>query len=134
MAWCTPGFPVHHQLPEVAQTHIHWVSDAIQPSYPLSSSSLAFNRCYYQGLSQWVSPLHLVVKILELQHQSFHWIFRTDFLKDWLVWSPCSLRDSPESLLNTTVQKHQFLGISAFFMAQFSHYLCSFIEIKEITD
>ena len=52
----TPGFPVHHQLPELAQTHVHWVSDAIQPFHPLSSpSSPAFNLSQHQGLFQWVS-------------------------------------------------------------------------------
>ena len=79
----TPGFPVHHQFPELAQTHIHWVSDAIQPSHPLlSPSPLAFNLSQHQGLFQWVDSSHQVVKVLELllQHQSFQWIFRTDFL------------------------------------------------------
>ena len=78
-----PGFPVHHQLPELAQTHFHQVSDAIQPSHPLSSPSPpAFNLSQHQGLFQWVSSLHQVAKVLEfqLQHQSFQWIFRTDFL------------------------------------------------------
>ena len=57
----TPGFPVHHQLPEVARTHVHWVSDAIQPSHPLSPSSPpAFNLSQHQGLFQWVSSLHHV--------------------------------------------------------------------------
>ena len=81
----TPGFPVHHQLPELAQTHVHWVSDAIQPSHPLSSPSPpAFNLSQPQGLFQWVSSLHQVAKVLELQlqlqHQSFQWIFRTHLL------------------------------------------------------
>ena len=59
----TPGFPVHHQLPELAQTLVHWVSDAIQPSHPLSSpSSPAFNLSQHQGLFQWVSSLHQVAK------------------------------------------------------------------------
>ena len=78
-----PGCPVHHQLPEFTQTHVHWVSDAIQPSHPLSSpSSSAFNLSQHQSLFQWVSSLHQVAKILEFQlhHQSFEWIFRTDFL------------------------------------------------------
>ena len=83
-----PGFPVHHQLPEVAQTHVHWVSDAIQPSHPLSSPSPpVFNLSQYQGLFQWVSSSHQVAKVLEfqLQHQSFQWIFGTDsFRTDWL--------------------------------------------------
>ena len=52
----TPGFPVHHQLPELAQTHVHWVGDAIQPSHPLSSpSDPVFNLSQHQGLCQWVS-------------------------------------------------------------------------------
>ena len=79
----TPGFPVHHQLPEIAQTHVHWVSDAIQPSYSLSSPSPpTFNLSQHQGFFQWVSSSHQVAKVLELQlqHQSFQWIFRTDFL------------------------------------------------------
>ena len=72
----TPGFPVHHQLPELVQTHVHWVSDAIQPSHPLLSSSPAFSLSQHQGLFQWVSSLHQVVKVLEfqLQYQSFQWM------------------------------------------------------------
>ena len=88
-----PGFPVHHQLPELAQTHVLQVSDAIQPSHLLSSpSSPAFSLSQHQGLFQWVSSSHQVAKVLELQlqHQPFQWIFRIDFLYDWLRWSPCS--------------------------------------------
>ena len=79
----TPGFPVHHQLLELTQTHVHQVSDAIQLSHPLlSPSTPTFNLSQHQGLSQWVSSLHQVAKALEfqLQHQSFQWTFRTDFL------------------------------------------------------
>ena len=79
----TPGLPVHHQLPELTQTHVHWVSDAIQPSHPLSSPSpLVLNLSQHQGLFQWVSSSHQVAKVLEfqLQHQSLQWTFRTDFL------------------------------------------------------
>ena len=96
----TPGFPVHHQLPELAQTHVNWVGDAIQPSHPLSSPSPpAFNLSHHQGLFKWVSSLHQVAKVLEfqLQHQSFQWILRTDFLYVELVRSLCSLRDSQKS-------------------------------------
>ena len=78
----TTGFPVHHQLPELAQTHIHQVSDTIQPSYHLSSPSPpAFNLSQHQSLFQWVRFSHQMVKVLDfqLQHQSFQWIFRTDF-------------------------------------------------------
>ena len=70
----TPGLPVHHQLPEFAQTHVHRVGDAIQPSHPLSSPSPpAPNPSQHQGLCQWVSSSHQVAKVLEfqLQHQSF---------------------------------------------------------------
>ena len=96
----TPGFLLHHQLPELDQTHVYWVGDAIQPSHPLSSPSLpAFNLSQHQGLFHWVSSSHQVAKVLELQlqHQSFQWRIRVDFLEDWLVGSPCSLRDSQES-------------------------------------
>ena len=91
-------FPVHHQLPELAQTHVHQAGDAIWPSHPLSlPSPPAFNLSQHQGLFKWVTSLHQVAKVLEfqLQHQSFQW--RTDFLQDWLLWSPCSPRDSQES-------------------------------------
>ena len=64
----TPGLPVHHQLPEFTQTHVHWVGDAIQPSHPLSSPSLpALNPSQYQTLFQWVSSSHEVAKVLEFQ-------------------------------------------------------------------
>ena len=79
----TPGLLVHHQLPEFNQTHVHRVGDGIQPSHPLlSPSPPAFNLSQHQGLFQWVNSLHEVAKVLEfqLQHQSFQWIPRTDFL------------------------------------------------------
>ena len=94
-----PVFPVHRQLLDLAQTQVHRVCDAIQSSHPLLSSSPAFNLAQHQSLFQWVSSSHQVARILEfqLQHQSLQWIFRTDFFRDWLVWSPCSPRDSQES-------------------------------------
>ena len=73
----------HHQLPEFTQTHVHWVSDAIQPSHPLSSPSPpAPNPSQHQGLFQWVNSSHEVAKVLEfqLQHQFFQWTPRTDLL------------------------------------------------------
>ena len=100
MDYSTPGLPVHHQLQEFTQTHVHWVGDAIQPSHPLSSPfPPTFDLSWHQGIFQWVSSLHQVAKVLEfqLQHQSFQWIFRTDFLYDGLVGSPCSLKDPQES-------------------------------------
>ena len=78
-----PGLPVYHQLPELAQTHVYWVGDAIQPSHLLSSpSSPAFNLSQHQGFFQRVSSLHQVPKelVFQLQHQSFQWIFQTYFL------------------------------------------------------
>ena len=79
--WSTPGFPVLHYLPGFAQTHVHRVSDAIQPSHPLLPPSLpALNLSQHQGLFPWVSSSHQVAKVSELQHQSFQWIFMVDFL------------------------------------------------------
>ena len=94
----TPGFPVLHRFLEHAQTHACWVGDAIQPSRSLLPSS-AFNLSQHQSLFQWVSSSHYVAKVLELQlqHESFQWIFRVDFLWDWLVWFPCCPRDSQKS-------------------------------------
>ena len=78
-----PGLPVHHQLPEFTQSHVHCVGDAIQPSHLLSfPSPPAHNPSHHQGLFQWVSSSHQVAKVLEfqLQHQSFWWTPRTDLL------------------------------------------------------
>ena len=79
----TSGLPVHHHLLEFTQTHVDWVCDAIQPYYPLSlPSPPVFNLSQHQGIFKWVSFSHLVAKVLQfqLQHQSFQWLFRTDFL------------------------------------------------------
>ena len=96
----TPGLPLHHQLLDFTQTHVHRVSDAIQPSHPLSSPSpLAPNPSQHQGLFQRVNSLHEVAKVLEfqLQHHSFQRNPRADLLQNGLVASPCSPRDSQES-------------------------------------
>ena len=108
----TPGLPVHHQLPESTQTHVHRVSDAIQPSHPLSSPSPpALNLSQHQGLFQWVSSSHEVAKVLEfqLQHQSFQWTPRTDLL-EWTGWISLQCKGLSRVFSNTTVQKHQFFG------------------------
>ena len=96
----TPGLPVHHQLPEFTQTHVHRVGDAIQPSHPLSSPSPpAPNPSQDQSPFQWVNSLHEVAKVLEfqLQHHSLQRNPRADLPQNGLVGSPCSPRDSQVS-------------------------------------
>ena len=94
----TPGSSVLHCLLEFAQIHVHWVGDAIQPSHLLSSPSPPdFSLSQHQGLFRWVSSSHEVAKGLELQFQSFQWIFRVNFLQDRLVCTPCSPKNSQES-------------------------------------
>ena len=95
----TLGFPVLHCLPELAQTHVHWISGAIKTSHPLlPASPPAFNLAQHRGLYRWFGLLHQVAKelALQLRYQSFQWVLRVDFLYDWLVWSPCCPRDSQE--------------------------------------
>ena len=104
----TPGLPVHHQLPEFTQTHVHWIGDAIQPSHPLlSPSPLAFNLSQHQGLFKWISCSHQVAKVLEfqLQHQSFQWS-----PLGWTGWISLQSKGLSRVFSNTTVQKHQFFG------------------------
>ena len=94
-----PGLSVHHQLLEFTQTHVHQVSDAIQPFHPLSSPSPpALIPSQHQSLFQWVKSSHEVAKVLEfLYHHSFQRNPRADLLQNGLVGSPCSPRDSQES-------------------------------------
>ena len=112
-----PGLQIQHQLLEFTQTHVHWVGDAIWPSHPLSSPSLpTFNLSQHQGIFKSVRSSHQVAKVLEfqLQHQSFQWIFKTEFPLGWTGWifflskglSISQLSD----ISNITVQKHQFFG------------------------
>ena len=105
------------------QAHGHRVSDAIQPSHPLSPSSPpARNLSQHQGLFQWVSSSHHVAKVLEfqLQHQYFQWIFRTDFLYGWLVWSSY-VQGALKSLVQHHGSKASILQCSAFFLVHLSH-------------
>ena len=110
----TPGLPVHHQLPEFTQTHVHQVDDAIQPSYPLSSPSPPVpNPSQHQSLFQWVNSSREVAKVLE-----FHSALASVLSKNTQDWSPLewtgwiSLHSKGLSRVfsNTTVQKHQFFG------------------------
>ena len=108
-----PGCPVHHQLPEFTQIHVHRVGDAIQPSHPLLSPvPPAPSPSQHQGLFQWVNSSHEVAKILEfqLQHQSFQWTPRTALLLGWTGWISLQSKGLSRVFSNTIVQKHQFLG------------------------
>ena len=107
--------PCPSPTPGVYPTYVYWVGDTIQPSHPLlSPSPPALNLSQHQGLFQWVSSLNEVAKGLELQlqHQSFHWIFRTGFLSYWLVWSPYSPRDAQESSLTPQFKSINSLVLS----------------------
>ena len=119
----TPGLPVHHKLPDFTQTHAHWVSDAIQPSHPLSSPSPpAPNPSQHQSLFQWVNSSHEVAKVLEfqLQHQSFQWTPRTDlFRMDWL--DLLAVQGTLKSLLQHHSSKASIFQCWAFFTVQLSH-------------
>ena len=113
----TPGLPVHHQLPESTQTHVHWVGDAIQPSHSLSSPSPpALSLSRHQGLFKWVSSSHQVAKLLEfqLQHQSFQWIFGLiSFRMGWL--DLLAVQGTLKSLLQHHSSKASIFGAQLFF-------------------
>ena len=119
----TPGFPVHHQPLAFTQTHVHWVSDAIQPSHPLSFPSLpAFNLSHHQGLFKWVSSSHQVAKVLEfqLQHSPFNEHSELiSFRMDWL--DLLAVQGTLKSLLQYHSSKASILQHSAFFIVQLSH-------------
>ena len=108
---------------ELIQTHVYWVSDAIQPSYPLSSPSPpAFNLSQHQGVFQGVSSSHLVAKVLQFQLQrwSFQWVFRTNsFRMDCL--DVLAVQGTLKSLLQHHSSKASILWHSAFFIVQLSH-------------
>jgi len=117
-----PGLPVHHQLLEPTQTHVHCVSDAILPSHPLSSPSPTFNLSQDQGLFQWVSSSHQVAKVLKFQfsHQSFQWTLGLiSFRIDWL--GLLAVQGIFKSLLQHHSSKASILWCSAFFIVQLSH-------------
>ena len=122
MDWSTPGFPVQHHLPELTQTHVHWVGDAIQPSHPLSSPSPpAFNLSQHQGIFQWVSSSHKVAKwsfsfsISPSKDYSGLISFRIDWLDVFAV------QGTLKSLLQHYNSKASILWCSAFFIVQCSH-------------
>ena len=118
-----PHFHGLHYLPEFAQTHVHRVGDAIQPTHPLSPPSPpAFSLSQHQGLFQWDGSSHQVAKVLELQfqHQSSQLIFRVDsFRIDW--FDLLAVQGTLKSLLQHHSSKASVLQGSAFFMVQLSH-------------
>ena len=118
----TPGLPVHHQLPEFTQTHVHWVGDAIQPSHPLSSPSPpTFNLFHHQGLFKWVSSSHRWPK-----YRSFSFNISParehsgliSFKMDWL--DLIAVQGTLKSLLQHHSSKVSILWCSAFFIVQLS--------------
>ena len=119
----TSGLPVHHQLPEFTQTHVHSVGDAIQPSHPLSSPSPpALKLSQHQGLFQWVRSSHQVAKVLEfrLQHRpSSEYSGLISFRMDWL--DLLAVQGTLKRLLQYHSSKASILQCSAFFTVQLSH-------------
>ena len=106
-----PGFPVHHQLPEFTQTHVHWVSDGIPPSHSLSSPSPpAFNLSQHQGLFKWVSSSHQVAKVFfnfSISPSNEH----SGLISlGWTGLTSLQSKGFSRVFSNTTVQKHQFFG------------------------
>ena len=108
----TPGFPVFLYIPKFAQTHVHWVSDAIQLFHPLSPPCpTALHFSHHEGFFQWVGSLHQVAKVLELQlwHQSFQRIFGLiSFKIDW--FDLLAVKGFSRMLSSATARKHEFLS------------------------
>ena len=119
----TPGLPVHHQLLEFTQTHVHWVGDAIQPSHPLlSPSPPTFNLSQHQSLFKWVSSFHQVAKVLEFHFNispSNEHLGLISFRMDSL--DLLAVQGTLKSLLQHHSSKASILWRSAFFIIQFSH-------------
>ena len=118
----TPSFPVHHQLPELTQTHVHWVGEAIQPSHPLwSPSPPAFTLPQHQGLFKWVNSSHQVAKVLE-PHLSINPSKIQDWSPlGWIAWISLQFKGLSKSLLQHHSSKASTLWHSAFFTVQLSH-------------
>ena len=116
-----PVIPVLHHLPEFSQTHVCWIDDAIQPSHPQSPTyPPALNLSQHQGLFKWVSSLHKVAKVLELQHQSLQWMFRIDFPSG--LTGLISLQFKGLSRVFSSINsKASILQHSVFFIVQLSH-------------
>ena len=114
---------------QFAQTHVHWVSDAIQPTHPLwPASSPALNNSQHQSLFQSISTLHQVVRVLKLQHQSFKWIFRVNFFLGLTSLISLLSKGLSRVFSNSTVQKHQ--SFSAQPSLWFNSHLCTWLLEK----
>ena len=110
-----PNFPVLHHLPELTQTHVHWVDDAIQKSGPLLSlSPTAFYLSQYQDLFQWIGSLYQVTQVLEPHHQFFQRNPRADLLQNGLIGFPCSPRDIQQSSPTPQLESINSLALSLF--------------------
>ena len=107
-----PGLPGHHQLPEFTQIHVHWVSDAMQPSHPLSSPSPpALNLSQHQGLFKWVSSLHQRAKVLSFSFNISPSNEHSGLIPlGWTGWVSLQSKGLSRVFSNTTAQKHQFFG------------------------
>ena len=126
-----PSFCVLQHLLEFAQTHLYWISDAIQPSHPLLSPSLAFSLSQHQGLFQWKGSSYQVAKVLklQLQHQSSN---------QYTGWYPLRLTDLISLLSKwlwrvfscTTIRKHQFFGAHP--SLWYNSYICTWLLEKNI--
>ena len=123
MDYSTPGFLVHHLLPEFTQTHVHWVCDAIQPSHPLSSPSPpALNLSQHQGLFKWLSSLHQVAKVWSFSFNISpfnEYSGLISFRMDWL--DLLAVQGTLKSLLQHHSSKASIRWHSAFFIVQLSH-------------
>ena len=107
-----PGLPVHHQLPEFTKTHVHRVSDAIQPSHPLSSPSPpAHNPSQHQGLFKWVNSSHEVAKVGVSALASVLPMNTQDWSPlEWTGWISLQFKGLSRVFSNATVKKHQFFS------------------------
>ena len=123
MDYSMPDFPVHHQLPEFIQTHVHWIGDPIQPPHPLlSPSPPTFNLSQHQDLFKWISSSHQVAKVLEFSFNispSNKYSGLISFRIDWL--DLLAVQGTLKSLLQHCSSKASILQYSAFFIVQLSH-------------